>query len=98
MGPVNLAVLLAIIAVVLATVKWTSISGSPSLDDSIIAVRVAQRDLFEAKKIRSGAEKPRLNDAQAALNLAMSLLDEKRYEDAIVAAHKVTILSRALPG
>ena len=98
MGPVKLAILLAIIAVVLATVKWTSISGGPSSDDAIIAVRVAQRDLFEAKKIRSGAQKPRLNDAQAALNLAMSFLDEKRYEDAIVAASKATILSRELPG
>ena len=56
MGPVKLAILLAIIAVVLATVKWTSISGGPSSDDAIIAIRVAQRDLFEAKKIRSGAQ------------------------------------------
>ncbi len=48
-GLVKLAILLAIIAVVLATVKWTSISGGPSSDDAIIAVRVAQRDLFEAK-------------------------------------------------
>ena len=98
MGLVKLAILLAIIAVVLATVKWTSISGGPSSDDAIIAVRVAQRDLFEAKMIRSGAEKPRLNDTQASLNLAMSLPDEKRYEDAIVAAYRVTTLSRQLPG
>ena len=98
MGPVKLAILLAIIAVVLATVKWTSISGGPSSDDAIIAIRVAQRDLFEAKKSRSGVETPRLNDAQAALNLALSLLDEKRYEDAIVAAYRLTTLSRQLPG
>jgi len=89
---------MATIAVVLGTAKWTSISDGPSLDDAIITVRVAQRDLFEAKKIRGGTGKPGLNDAQAALNLAMSLLDEKRYEDAIVAAHKVTNLSRELPG
>ncbi|MGZ8423622.1 MAG: hypothetical protein ACXWYD_01590 [Candidatus Binatia bacterium] len=68
------------------------------MDDAIIAVRVAQHDLFEAKKIRRGAERPRLNHAEASLNLAMSLPDEKRYEDAIVAAYKVTILSRELPG
>jgi len=36
--------------------------------------------------IRSGAEQPRLNHTHASLNLAMSLPDEKRYEDAIVAA------------
>ena len=90
--------MLATIAVVPGTVKWISISGGPSLDDAIIAVGVAQGDSLEAKKIRSGAEKPRLNDAQAALNLAMSLLDEKGYEDAIVAAHKITILSRERPG
>ena len=97
MGRVKLAILLAIIAVVLATVKWTSISGGPSSDDAMIAVRVAQRDLFVAKMIRSGAEKPSLKDAEAALNLALSLLDEKRYEDAVVAAYRVTTLSRHLP-
>ncbi len=48
--------------------------------------------------IRSGAEKPRLNDAQASLSQALSLLDEKRYEDAIVAAYRVTTLSRQPPG
>ena len=40
--------LLTIVAVVLATVKWTSISGGPTLDDVIVAIRVAQRDLYGA--------------------------------------------------
>ena len=56
MDPVKLAVLPAIIAVVLATVKWTSISGGPSSNDALLAIRVAQGDLFEAKKIRSGVK------------------------------------------
>jgi len=45
-GPVKLSNLLTIIAVVLATVKWTSITGGPTLDDAIVAIRVAQRDLY----------------------------------------------------
>ena len=41
MGPVKLAILLAIVAVVLAGVKWISISGGPTSDDAIAAIRVA---------------------------------------------------------
>jgi len=93
-GLVKIAILLAIVAVVLATVKWTSISGGPTADDAIVAIRVAQRDLFEAKKSQRSVETRAHNDAEAALNLALSLLEEKRYEDAIVAARKVTTVSR----
>jgi hypothetical protein len=87
-----------IVALVLVTVKWVSISGGPSADDAIVAIRVAQRDLFQAKKSQRGVKTPRLNDAEATLNQALSLLEEKRYEEAIVAARQVTTLSRESPG
>jgi hypothetical protein len=48
--------LLATIAVVLGVVKWTSISGAPSSHDATVAIPVAQGDLFEAKRIRSGVK------------------------------------------
>ena len=65
--------MLATIAVVLGVVKWTSISGAPSSHDATVAIPVAQGDLFEAKRIRSG-EKNRFNDAEAALKNSRLLL------------------------
>ncbi|MBM2802377.1 MAG: Integral rane protein TerC [Deltaproteobacteria bacterium] len=89
-GPVKPSILLAIVAVVLASVKWTSISSGPSADDAIVAIRVAQRDLFEAKQSQRALETPTFNDAEGALNFAWAARKEKRYEDAIVAARKVS--------
>ncbi len=68
------------------------ISGGPSPDDAIIAIRVAQRDLFEAKKIRSGVKTPRLNDAEAALNLALSLL--RRLERFLLGSVSTAVATR----
>ncbi len=93
-GQVKLAILLAIVAVVLATVKWTAITSGATSDDAIVAIRVAQRDLFEAKKSRRGLDTVRLNDAEGALNFAWAALKEKRYEDAIMAARKVSDSAR----
>jgi len=93
-GPVKIAVLLAIVAVILASVKWVSISSGPSADDAIVAIRVAQRDLFEAKRSRRAVGSPKFNDAEGALNLALAALTEKRYEDAIAEAHKASQLAR----
>jgi tellurite resistance protein TerC len=94
MGLVKLSILLAIVAVVLASVKWTSISGGPSADDAIAAIRVAQRDLFEAKRSQRAVVMPKFNDADAALNLAWAALKGKRYEDAIATARKVSHSAR----
>jgi hypothetical protein len=46
MEPSRVWMCLAIIAVRLAIVKWISISSGPTSDDAIVAIRVAQRDLF----------------------------------------------------
>ncbi len=97
-GFAKVAMWLAIVAVVLVTVKWFSISSGPSADEAIVAIRVAQRNLLEATTSQRGVKIPRLNDAEVALNLALSLLEEKRYEETIVAARQVTTLSRELPG
>ena len=66
----------AVIIAVLVIVKMTSISTGPSADDAIVAIRVAQRDLAEAKRIHPGAKSPTLNEAEAQLILASSALQE----------------------
>jgi len=45
-GQVKLTMWLAMVPVVLVTVKWSSITTGPSADDAIVAIRVAQRDLY----------------------------------------------------
>ena len=89
---------LAVIVAVLAIVKVTSIRTGPSADEAIVAIRVAQRDLAQAKYIHRGAKSPTLNDAEAQLSLASSALKEKRYEEAILAARKAIELARKLMG
>lgn len=93
-GFAKVAMWLVIVAVVLVTVKWSSITSGPSADDAIVAIRVAQRDLFEAKKSQRGADTPKFNDAEGVLNLAWAALKEKRYDGAIAEAHKASQLAR----
>lgn len=88
----------ALIATVLAVVKFTSITTGPSANEAIVAIRVAQRDLVQAKRIHPGAKSPTLNEAEAQLILASSALKEKRYEEAILAARKAIELTRKLMG
>lgn len=88
----------ALIATVLAVVKFTSITTGPSANEAIVAIRVAQRDLAEAKRIHPGAKSPTLNEAEGQLILASSALKEKRYEEAILAARKAIELTRKLMG
>jgi len=86
----------AVVIAVLAIVKVTSIRTGPSADEAIVVIRVAQRDLAEAKRIHPGAKSPTLNEAEAQLILASSALEEKRYEEAILAARKAIELARKL--
>jgi len=97
-GVAKVAIWLALVAIVLASVKWISISSGPSADEAIVAIRVAQRDLFEATTSQRRVDTPRLNDAERTLSLAWATLKEKRYEEVIVAARKVTTLSREFQG
>ena len=90
----KVAMLLVIVAVVLVTVKWVSISGGPSADEAIVAIRVAQRDLFDAKKSPRGVDTPKLNAAESALNLAWAALKAKHYYGAIAEAHIASQLAR----
>ncbi|MGH8059453.1 MAG: hypothetical protein ACREOH_19825, partial [Candidatus Entotheonellia bacterium] len=61
-----------------------------------VAIRVAQDELVQAQRVHRGAKSPTLINAQTALNVAWSMLEKKRYEEAILAAHKATALSRKL--
>lgn len=88
----------AVIVAVLTIVTLTSIRTGPSADEAIVAIRVAQRDLAQAKRIHPGAKSPTLNEAEAQLILASSALKEKRYEEAILAARKAIELTRKLTG
>ena len=88
----------AVIVAVLAIVKVTSIRTGPSADEAIVAIRVAQSELAQAKWIHPGAKFPTLNDAETQLILALSALKEKRYEEAILAARKAIELARKLIG
>ena len=89
---------LAAVVVILAIVKWTAIRSGPSANEAMVAIRVAQDELAQAQRIPRAAQSQTLNDAQAALNLAFSRLEEKRYEESILAAHKATASSRKLKG
>jgi tellurite resistance protein TerC len=90
----KVSMLLVIVAVVLVTVKWVSISGGPSADKAIVAIRVAQSDLFDAKKSPHGVDTQKLNAAESALNLAWAALKAKRYYGAIAEAHIASQLAR----
>ncbi len=85
---------LGVILATLVIVKWASIRTGPSANKAIVAIRVAQRELVEAQWVPANKSASVLNDAEAALNLAWSLLEEKRYEEAILAARKASQLAR----
>ncbi|MBI4523738.1 MAG: hypothetical protein HY695_08010 [Deltaproteobacteria bacterium] len=87
-----------LVATVLAVVKLTSITTGPSANEAIVAIRVAQRELFEAKRVYLEPTPRALNNAEAALELALSALKERRYEEAILAARETSQLVRKLGG
>ncbi len=86
--------LVAIGLATLAIVKLTSIRTGPSADEAFVAIRLAQRDVLEARKAQGHMAAASLNDAEGALNLALVAMNEKRYEDAIVAAHRASQLAK----
>lgn len=98
MSAMKIWMLVTLIAIVFAIVTLISIHTGPSADEAIVAIRVAQRDLTQAKRIHRGAKSPTLNEAEAQLILASSALEEKRYEEAILAARKAIELARKLMG
>ncbi|MBI2228937.1 MAG: hypothetical protein HYU46_07535 [Deltaproteobacteria bacterium] len=83
---------------VLALITLTSITTGPSADDAIAAIRVAQREVFEAKRVYQKSAPSALKNPEAALKLASEALQEKRYEEAILAARQASRLVRMLGG
>jgi hypothetical protein len=73
-----------------------SIVTGPSGDDAIAAIRVVQRELAEARVAHASSHAPILYGANATLNEAWSKLEEKRYAEAIAAAHQARQLLKAL--
>ena len=83
---------------VFALIALTSITTGPSADDAIVAFRVAQREVFEAKRVYQESAPSVLKNPEATLKLALEALQEKRYEEAIVAARQASRLVRKLGG
>ena len=88
--------LLPLVGVVLTTVNWTSISTGPSGHEAIAVIRVAQQELNRAQARHRERNPQMLDYARSALDSAWASLEEKRYEEAIVAAHEAARLLRAL--
>ena len=98
MGAMRIWMCVALVATVLAVVKFTSITTGPSANEAMVAIRVAQRDLSEARRVYGEAAPRAISHAEATLKLALSALKEKRYEEAIVAAWEASRLVRKLGG
>jgi hypothetical protein len=96
-GYARVAILILLLAVVLGIAKWDSIVSGPSGDDAIAAIRVVQRELAEARLAHTNSHAPILYGANATLDEAWSKLEEKRYAEAISAAHKAKALLRTIP-
>jgi tellurite resistance protein TerC len=91
------SVMTLLVAVVLGIAKWDAIVTGPSGDDAIAAIRVVERELVEARQAHGRSHAPILYGANATLDEAWSKLEEKRYAEAISAAHKTKALLRTLP-
>ena len=90
--------MIAAVFSVLSLITLTSITTGPSADDAIVAIRVAQRDLFEAKRVYQESAPSALKNPEATLKLASQALQERRYEEAILAAREASRLVRILGG
>jgi len=98
MSAIKIWMCIGLIATVLAVVKFTSITTGPSANEAMVAIRVAQRDLSEAQWAYREPRPAALHHAEATLNLALSALKEKRYEEAILSAWEASQLVRKLGG
>ena len=70
---------------VLGAVTLFSVYTGPSAGKALVAIRVAQQELWQAKMI---LRDPLLSEAESFLGLARSTLKERRYEESILAARK----------
>ena len=95
-GYARLVILLLVVAMILGIAKWDSIVTGPSGDDAIVALRVVERELAEARHLHAGSHPPSLSGADAILNAAWAQFEERRYVEAITAAQKARELLNTL--
>jgi len=88
--------LLLLVGSVLAIVNWTSIAGGPSSHEAIAVIRVTQQELNRAQARHREKHPQMLDYARSALDSAWGNFQEKRYEEAIQAAHEAGRLLRKI--
>jgi hypothetical protein len=84
-APHELWIYCVAVVCVLGAVTLFSVHAGPSAGTALVAIRVAQQELSQAKTALSD---PLLDEAESLLALARSTLKERRYEETIVAARK----------
>ena len=94
----NIWILVTLIVTVLAIATFKSIASGPSANEAMISIRVAQRELFDAQWAYQEPTPTAVNDAEETLDIAFKALDNKRYSEAILLAHKTNELLRTLGG
>ncbi len=94
----RISIVIAAVLSVLALIALTSITTGPSADDAMVAIRVAQREVFEAKRVDQESAPSALKNPETTLKLASQALQERRYEEAILAARQASWLVRKLGG
>jgi hypothetical protein len=84
-APHELWICCVAVVCVLGVVTLFSVHTGPSAAKALVAIRVAQQELSQAKMV---LREPLLSEAESLLGLARSTLKERRYEESIVAARK----------
>ncbi len=95
LAPFKLWICLAASGVVLGTVTALSIHRGPSASNAIIAIRVAQLELYWAKIV---FRDPAVEQAQFHFNEAWSQLRDRQYERSVLAAYEVLRQVRGVKG
>jgi hypothetical protein len=88
--------LLVLTASVLTIINWTSIGTGPSGHEAITVIRVTQQELHRAQARHREKHPQMLDYARSALDSAWASFEEKRYEEAIQAAHEAGRLLRKI--
>jgi hypothetical protein len=84
-APHELWIFCVAVVCVLGVVTLFSVHTGPSAAKALVAIRVAQQELSQAKMV---LREPLLSETESLLGLARSTLKERRYEESIVAARK----------
>ena len=83
--PHKLWIYWVVVGCILWVVTLFSVHTGPSAGKALVAIRVAQQELWQAKMM---LRDPLLSEAESLLGLARSTLKERRYEESILAARK----------